>query len=354
MARQQKAKRERQRERERARGRANALRNGLIGAVLVGGITLVIVLGVVLSGSNSATTTSSGGLVLAPDVPIHTTSWSSGGGKTIMLSELRGKPVAMYFVAAWCFTCIPEAQSWAKIYPEIKDQAEVIIFDIDRGESEDQLLGFKRNAGGGDHLWAMDSDNEVVRAFGVPALDTTYLIDVDGTIAYKDFSPTSEGKLRDELAKLLDVGKGEKESTELAGEFFDDQGREHIPNGQIYNLYNSDPPTSGPHGPAVQWGVHDAPVPKENLVHNLEHGGSLILYNCPDGCPDVVRSLTSTADSYIAEGRKVILAPYPSMAKRFALVAWTYLDSFDELDASRIIQFMESGLSDQAPEANIP
>ena len=47
---------------------------------------------------------------------------------------MRGKPVAMYFVAAWCFTCIPETQAWAKIYPDIKDEAEVILEDAKKND----------------------------------------------------------------------------------------------------------------------------------------------------------------------------------------------------------------------------
>ena len=273
-----------------------------------------------------------------------------------MLSEMRGKPVAMYFVAAWCFTCIPETQAWAKIYPDIKDQAEVIIFDIDANEDENDLLRFKQQTDGGDHLWAMDEGNEVVRAFEIPTLDSTIIIDAEGRIAYKDFSPTGEGKLRDELAKLLDVSGAavQEEPVELPGQTFEDQGQEHLAPGQTFDSYNSDPPTSGPHAPApVDWGIYDTPIPKETLLHNLEHGGSLILYDCTGGCPDLVRQLTSSAESYMAGGRKVILAPYPGMSGTIALVAWRYLDTFDELDAERIIQFMEADPASDAPEAEV-
>ncbi|KKK81923.1 hypothetical protein LCGC14_2808550, partial [marine sediment metagenome] len=37
---------------------------------------------------------------------------------------------------------------------------------------------------------------------------------------------------------------------------FEDQGREHLTPGQVYDFYNSDPPTTGPHSPApAEWGV---------------------------------------------------------------------------------------------------
>ncbi len=180
------------------------------------------------------------------------------------------------------------------------------------------------------------------------------IIDSEGKITYRDFSPTSEGKLRDELAKLLDVTEAAA-SEELPGQFLDDQGRQHLAPGQTYDFYNSDPPTSGPHAPApAPWGSYDRPIPKETLVHNLEHGGILILYNCPGGCPGDVEQLKQFAERYLNEGRKLILAPYPGMDHKFALVAWTYLDGFDELDPNRIFRFMEANLGLQAPEAEIP
>jgi peroxiredoxin len=209
MSQSRRAKKERSRERERARSRFKALRNGLIALAVAGAIGAVIVLGVVAGsggGNGGGGSTSAGSHELAPDVQISTTSWS--GGRTFRLSELRGKPVALYFVAAWCSTCIPETRAWAKIYPEIKEQAEVIIFDIDTNEDENDLLRFKRQAGGADHLWAMDVGNQVARAFDIPVLDATVIIDADGKIAYRDFSPTSEGKLREVLAKLLEVKAG--------------------------------------------------------------------------------------------------------------------------------------------------
>lgn len=353
MAGQQKAKRERQRQRERAKGRARTFRNGLITLAIGGGIAAVVVLGFVLGSGGSGGTTSSspGGGQLAPDVQISATSWS--GGRTFMLSEMRGKPVVMFFMAWWCFTCIPETQALAKIHQDVGDQVEIIAFDIWRDSDEGKLLKFKQDAGGADHLWAIDEGNQVVQAFEVPTLDTTIIIDPEGKIAYRDFSPTGEGKLRGELAKLIDVGGGAAASQELPGQFFDNQGQEHLAAGQTYDLYNSDPPTSGPHAPApVQWGVYDTPIPAETLVHNLEHGGSLILYNCPGGCPDDVKQLEQFAERYLDDGRKVVLAPYP-LKYKLALVAWTYLDGFDELDPNRIFQFMEADLGADAPEANI-
>lgn len=117
-------------------------------------------------------------------------------------------------------------------------------------------------------------------------------------------------------------------------------GNAHVPNPSTPHVpYNSDPPTSGPHTPYLaKWGIHDRPVPKEEQVHNLEDGGVIIQYKCPDGCPELVEQLEAIARRY----DRLILAPYPGMDRRIALTAWQHLDQFDQFDEQRIVRFIDA------------
>ena len=122
---------------------------------------------------------------------------------------------------------------------------------------------------------------------------------------------------------------------------FPDQGNLHIQTeSEPHVAYNSDPPTSGPHLPYLApWGVHNVPITRELQVHNLEDGGVVIQYYCPNGCPDLVDKLTAIVKGY---DRQVVLAPYPGMKTRIALTAWTRLDAFDEYDEGRIVRFIRA------------
>src|SRR5262249_7945591 len=72
-----------------------------------------------------------------------------------------------------------------------------------------------------------------------------------------------------------------------------DEGRVHVPEGTTVS-YRANPPASGPHYPTpAPWGVAATELPRERWVHNLEHGGLVLLYHCPTGCPDVVAGWTS-------------------------------------------------------------
>lgn len=117
-------------------------------------------------------------------------------------------------------------------------------------------------------------------------------------------------------------------------------GNTHVDPSQVGQIvYNSTPPTSGPHlGTLASWGIHNEPVPNELQVHNLEDGGVMVQYNCPEGCDDLVSQLTEVVGSY---DDHVILAPYPEMESRIALTAWGRIDTFDDFDRERIERFID-------------
>jgi hypothetical protein len=119
------------------------------------------------------------------------------------------------------------------------------------------------------------------------------------------------------------------------------QGNAHITEAQMGQFaYNTSPPTSGPHlGSLADWGVHEEPIPNELQVHNLEDGGVIVHYNCPNGCSDLVGELEGIVEGY-HEG--VILEPYPDMDTRIALTAWQRIDQFDEFDGERIERFIRA------------
>lgn len=119
--------------------------------------------------------------------------------------------------------------------------------------------------------------------------------------------------------------------------------------------YNSDPPTSGPHLPIwSNWGVFNQPIQNELQVHNLEHGGVVIQYDCPQGCPNTVNSLSSYARRYQPTSfTGILLAPRPNLPNgaRIALTAWTHRLLLKTLDTDKINQFVTAYIG-KGPEGD--
>lgn len=131
----------------------------------------------------------------------------------------------------------------------------------------------------------------------------------------------------------------------------DPGGRGHFAQGETYDDYNSNPPTSGPHtNVAAGPGVYEEPVPKETAVHNMEHGHVVVWYNCNGApqplneaaCGTLRQDLAAIVDEANENGKRVLMTPYAAMDKRIALTAWQFLDAFDEFDAQRVRTFIDT------------
>jgi hypothetical protein len=153
------------------------------------------------------------------------------------------------------------------------------------------------------------------------------------------------------FAGSLPISIGSSGGSGGVGQRMREQPATHIDPGQSHPEYSSVPATSGPHYAVplapTRWGVHEEVVSDEVLVHNLEHGGVGVHYNCPEGCDELVEQL----EDIVNRATKVVMSPYPDMETRIALTSWTYIDQFDEFDEARIEEFILGNVdSDAAPE----
>lgn len=111
--------------------------------------------------------------------------------------------------------------------------------------------------------------------------------------------------------------------------------------------YPDPPPVGGDHDQCwATWGVHSDVVPARNWVHNLEHGGVVFLYNCPDGCDADLETFTALARA----NSRTLLTSYAELPKKFAVVAWGYRLLSDCVDMSAFQMFYDVHFN-HGPEA---
>ena len=140
------------------------------------------------------------------------------------------------------------------------------------------------------------------------------------------------------------------------------QGAEHIEVGTAHEPYSSNPPTSGPH--YAQWseaGFYEQAPLDENLVHSLEHGYVIISYDCArltdgdcDGLKKQIRdAMSAGGTSQYTNTPKLIAVPRAGMESLLALTSWGHMDTFDQFDRGRILDYVRA-FRDQAPEPYAP
>lgn len=135
---------------------------------------------------------------VAPDFRVPTLD-----GKPFTLSEQRGKPTIIFFMAYWCGTCIPNARELGQLYQEYSGQVNMLALDVDPSSTPESLQRFKQAAGNGSFSWAFDTNSNVATIYGINYLDTTIILDSEGQIVYRGGFPASYAALKDELEKLI-------------------------------------------------------------------------------------------------------------------------------------------------------
>jgi hypothetical protein len=132
------------------------------------------------------------------------------------------------------------------------------------------------------------------------------------------------------------------------------EGQTHIPRDKSGVYKAPYPPTSGQHWGNIwaDWEMYDDPVPPEVFVHNLEHGGIVLLYRCDTPCPATVADLRDLYRTFpkAKNGKvKMVVAPDPKIKTPFAILAWTWLDELRTFDRERLLSFYRDHV-DHGPE----
>lgn len=125
----------------------------------------------------------------------------------------------------------------------------------------------------------------------------------------------------------------------------------HVPVGTEVT-YCTNPPSSGPHYAIwAEFREYTQEVDVRFLLHSEEHGGVLLLYNCPEGCPDVLEALRGVRTrapidpTCEAQGRpgtkRIIIAPSTTIPTKIAAAAWAHTYNADCLDPASLDEFVQ-------------
>lgn len=124
------------------------------------------------------------------------------------------------------------------------------------------------------------------------------------------------------------------------------QNRDHINQSETLQVYNSNPPTSGPHAGAIKGGFYSEEILDINGVHNLEHGYIWITYR--NISPVAQATLKKIAKRY--SGR-VLVSERMANDTQIAMASWGRLDKMTESSLSEdyVLRFIKK-YTNKSPE----
>ncbi len=102
-------------------------------------------------------------------------------GKTVTLSELRGKKVILNFWATWCPPCKDEIPIFQEFHDKQKEDVTMLAVNIDPQYNVKQ---YEDNMGITFPV-LLDEDDKINSAYDILTVPTTFIIDEKGVIIHK-------------------------------------------------------------------------------------------------------------------------------------------------------------------------
>ncbi len=107
-------------------------------------------------------------------------------GKTVSLSDYKGKIVVLNFWASWCPPCKAEMPEFDEMDKEFKKSGEAVLLAVNmtdgRRETKKKVEKFIAEQKYGMRV-LLDEGGKAADIFSIRYLPTTYVIDADGVVA---------------------------------------------------------------------------------------------------------------------------------------------------------------------------
>ena len=121
---------------------------------------------------------------------------TDSAGNVVSLDEFLGeKAVVVNFWASWCNFCLEEMPDLESVAQEFSD--DLVILGINNQETVAQGEPFALARGVTYPLLYLPRDDQIVKAYQVLAMPTTYYIDIDGIIVDRKLGFDTHEGIRD-------------------------------------------------------------------------------------------------------------------------------------------------------------
>lgn len=105
---------------------------------------------------------------------------TSVDGKALTVPSTR--PTVLYFMASWCYTCVPQAEAMKELEQEYAEKADFVAVDVTPENTKTQVDQFRELAGAPGYPFVIDQTGELTQKYAVTSLDSTVVVAPDGEV----------------------------------------------------------------------------------------------------------------------------------------------------------------------------
>src|SRR5579862_2482526 len=167
-------------------------------------VALVVALGLYVGYHHARKAGSTAGVRAGLSKPAPDFSLESLDGKTMRLSDLRGKAVLLNFWATWCGPCKIEMPWFVDLQKQYGDQGLQIVGVAMDDASKEDIAKFAKDMGV-NYPILIGKESVGDEYGGVPALPESFLIARDGKIVDKIIGLRGKAEIEDAVKKALET-----------------------------------------------------------------------------------------------------------------------------------------------------
>ncbi|WP_052737621.1 TlpA disulfide reductase family protein [Bacillus sp. SA1-12] len=121
-------------------------------------------------------------------------------GKTVSLSEYKGKIVVMNFWTTWCTYCQEEMEELNKFSEEMQSvNVELLGVNVTSSEENERAVIQFVNHADIPYRVGMDVNGEVSKSYNIIGIPTTFIIDEKGIVRKKILGPVTSNLLKEAI-----------------------------------------------------------------------------------------------------------------------------------------------------------
>ena len=135
---------------------------------------------------------------LAPDITVY-----DAAGKSVKLSDLRGKPVVLNLWASWCSPCKQEMPGFQAVCDKYAGQVEFMMVNLTGQDKIEDAKAFLADAGYTFPVY-YDTDNAAAMNYSTGSIPTTIFIDKDGNLVTYAIGAIDEATLEKGIGMIME------------------------------------------------------------------------------------------------------------------------------------------------------